>query len=123
MLICKKADWKGKSVEETFKQLMKWVEAKDACAIYALGSRFYQGSGGMQQDQTKALEIWTQAAELGYYKAHCNLGDLYCQGRNLKKARGQRIDDLSMNPPHILCILSSIISYSESYSLIPSSSL
>jgi hypothetical protein len=50
--------------------MMKRVEAKDAGAIYVLGSWYYNGRDGLQQDRAKGMELFTRAAELGSSKAH-----------------------------------------------------
>jgi len=32
---------------------------------------------GVQQDQTKVMELYVRAADLSHSKAHCHLGDIY----------------------------------------------
>ena len=81
------AERKGKSVEEIFEELIKRVEAKDAGAIYALGSYYRQGLGALGKDLEKAIELWKQAAELGFTKAHFHLGIEYHNGGDLKKSK------------------------------------
>ena len=66
---------------------MKRVEANDAFSICMLGNCYHHGSNGFLQDQTKAMELYTRAAELGCSKAHSFLGKLYHEGGYLKKAR------------------------------------
>ena len=66
---------------------MRRVEANDAASIFILGDHYYQGLSGVQQDQTKAMELFTKAAELGYSKAHSRLGNIYHEGGNMKKAK------------------------------------
>jgi TPR repeat protein len=73
----------GESVEE----MMKRVEANDAGSIYQLANDYYQGDLGLLQDQEKAMELWTQAADLGSSKAHYQLGCIYRAGGDLKKAK------------------------------------
>ena len=65
---------------------MKWVEANDATAIYVLGSYYYHGLHGLQQDRAKAIELYAKAAELGCSNAHNQLGDEYRERGDLKKA-------------------------------------
>ena len=58
---------KEKNVEE----LMKRAEANnDATAKFVLGSFYDHGQLGVQQDVKKAMELWTQAAELGSSSAN-----------------------------------------------------
>jgi TPR repeat protein len=54
--------------------LKKQVEANNAGAIYALGNSYYNGLLGMQQERTKAMELYARAAELGSSEAHYQLG-------------------------------------------------
>jgi TPR repeat protein len=66
---------------------MKRVEANDATSIYVLGSHYYHGAGGLLQDQGKAIELWKQAAKLGSSGAHFQLGGIYDNGGDSKKAK------------------------------------
>jgi TPR repeat protein len=76
-----------KTDEERVEEMMKRVEANDAASICMLATHYYQGRAGLQQDHTKAMELHARAAELGYSKAHCNLGMIYHEGGDLKKAK------------------------------------
>jgi TPR repeat protein len=76
----------GKTNEEKIEELMKRVEANDAGAIYVLGSYYYHGQIGLQRDLKKAMDLWTQAAELGSSQAHFSLGNEYRQRGDSKKA-------------------------------------
>ena len=78
---------RGKTDEENNEDLMKRVEANDAGAIYMLAAHYNQGSNGLQQDQAKAKELFTRAANLGYSKAHGSLGNAYYRGGDMKKAK------------------------------------
>ena len=75
-----KADIIGKTDEEIFEALMKQVETNDAGAMTALGSDYYHGKLGLLRDCEKALELWKQAATLGYSHAHFHLGNDYYDG-------------------------------------------
>jgi TPR repeat protein len=55
--------------------------------MYNLASYYYHGKLGLLQDQERAMELWTQAAELGSSKAHYELGVCYLEGGDLKKAK------------------------------------
>ena len=52
-----------------------------------LGNSYHHGLNGFQQDQTKAMELYARAAELGSSQAHINFGMLYHEGGNMKKAK------------------------------------
>ena len=49
---------------------------------YILGSNYYHGRGGLQQDRERAMELWTRAAALGFSLAHFNY-----EGGYSKKAK------------------------------------
>jgi len=66
---------------------MKRVEADDADAIYVLANDYYHGSGGLQQDRAKAMELFARAAERGSSQAHSALGSKYLEGGDSNKAK------------------------------------
>ena len=69
-----KSDGIGKTDEEIADELTKRAEANDAGAMYALAHSYDHGHDGLlQEDRTKALELWKQATELGSSMAHHNL--------------------------------------------------
>ena len=80
-----KADRVNKTDEERVEELMKRVEVNDAGAMYVLGSNYYHGDLGLQQDWARAMELWKQAAELGSSLAHYHLGNEYLKGGDSKK--------------------------------------
>ena len=63
------------------------MEANDAGAICALGNCYHHGLNSFQQDHTKSIEMYARAAELGYGKAHYQLGSIYDNGGYFKKAK------------------------------------
>ena len=75
----------GKTVEDRNKEIMQQVEANDAASIYLLVDCCYKGLNGVQQDQTKVMELYVRAADLSHSKAHCHLGDIYHHGGDSKK--------------------------------------
>ena len=64
------SDRAGKTDEEDGEEIMKRVEANDAASIFVLAIQYHHGRLGFQQDHTKAIELFTKSAELGYSKAH-----------------------------------------------------
>jgi tetratricopeptide (TPR) repeat protein len=78
---------KNDTNEEIFEEMMKRVEANDAGAMCALGCYYSQGLNGLQQDRAKAMELFNKAAELGSSHAHYQVGVLFDQGGDLKKAK------------------------------------
>ena len=63
----------NKADEERVEELLKRVEALDTGAICQLGSLYYHGREGVQQDPTKAMELYARAADLGNRRACYNL--------------------------------------------------
>lgn len=67
---------------------LKRMEANDARAICVLGCCYHQGVGELQHDDERAIELWKQAAKLGFGQAHYWLGEIYClEGVDLKKTK------------------------------------
>ena len=71
--------------EELIKRNEKRIEAKDTMAIYGLGCIYSEGRYGFTQDDSKALELWHRAAELGHYEAYHNIGCAYDHGRGVQR--------------------------------------
>ena len=78
---------RNKTEEERTQEIMRRVEANDAASINLLGSCYYKGVGGVQQDHIEAIELYARAANLGFSKAHSNLATIYHEGGNMKKAK------------------------------------
>jgi TPR repeat protein len=76
-----------KTDDEIVEELMRRVVANDAGAMYVLGSHYYSGDGGLEQDHAKAMVLYARAAELGYSKAHYRLGDIYRKRGDITKAK------------------------------------
>ena len=73
----------GERVEE----IMRRVEGNDAGAMCVLGTDYYHGQLGLQQDRARAMELWTQAAKLDSSQAQYHLGVYYDDRGELKKAK------------------------------------
>ena len=81
------SDRGSKTNEEMVEEMMKRVEANDADSICMLADSYYQGLNGLQQDQTKAMELYARAITLGCSEAHGKLGGIYHEGGDMKKAK------------------------------------
>jgi TPR repeat protein len=81
------SDRADKTNRDIAEEIMKRAEANDAASIYLLADYYEHGLNGIQQDQTKAIDLYDRAADLGYKKAHNNLACVYHEGGNLKKAK------------------------------------
>ena len=81
---------RGKTEGEDNEDLMKRVEANDAFAMFVVGNNYMEGQLGLHHDREiafSAMELWTQAAELGSSHAHYQLGFIYEEEGDLKKAK------------------------------------
>ena len=72
--------------------IRKRVEKGDAGAIAGLGDAYYHGFLGLVKDVPRAIELYTEAAELGLAAVHHSLGVVYYFGEGVKedKPRGVR---------------------------------
>ncbi|EJK45413.1 hypothetical protein THAOC_35971 [Thalassiosira oceanica] len=61
------------------------VEKKDPAAICFLGEKYYYGHLGLQQDMRKAVELWTEAADLGSIEALYFIGNAYAFGEGVEQ--------------------------------------
>jgi len=77
----------GKTDEERVEEIIKRVAANDAVSICVLAGSYYRGLHGLQRDEERAMKLLTRAAELGFSKAHYNLGMFYHERGDLKKAK------------------------------------
>ena len=66
------------------------VEKKDPDAIYFLGGKYLFGQLGLQKDIQKAVELYTESAELGSIESLYGLGVAYYYGEGVQedKAKG-----------------------------------
>ena len=71
-------------------RIQKRVGKGDADAIFFLGDMYFQGEMGVTKDVPRAIELWTEAAELGSLDAHYKLGYKYYDGDGVEadKPRG-----------------------------------
>ena len=65
--------------------IRKRVEKGDAEAICTLGLKYYCGELGLTKDVPRAIELWTEAAELGSNDAHAQLGVMYYYGKGVEE--------------------------------------
>ncbi|MEG2359068.1 tetratricopeptide repeat protein, partial [Acinetobacter sp.] len=65
-------------------KLAKAVENNDAKAQHFLGSLYFSGKGGYDQDYKKAFEWYEKSAKNGFSKAQVALADMYLNGFGTK---------------------------------------
>ena len=80
-------DRSTKTDEECAEEITKRVEANDATSIFLVAGYYLHGVNGFQQDRTKAFELYARAGQLGNSMAHNELGSIYQDGGELKKAK------------------------------------
>ena len=70
--------------------IQKRVDKGDAAAIRHLGVKYFHGELGLTVNVPRAIELWTEAAELGSLDAHHNLGQVHYSGNGVEedKPRG-----------------------------------
>ena len=61
------------------------AEKNDPVAVHHLGVRYYHGQLGLQKDMRRAVELWTEAAELGSVEALHSLGLTYYRGEGVEQ--------------------------------------
>ena len=81
-----------KSDKEGTRRIKILVENGNAKACNALAGYYHYGSNGVQQDYTKANELYLKAGELGCAEAYYNLGCSYSNGLGVEtdKKKGIR---------------------------------
>ena len=74
-----------KKESQAVSMVQKRVDAGDPVAIHFLGTKYRFGRYGLEEDITRAAELYERAAELGVKEAHCNLGVIHDEGTNVEK--------------------------------------
>ena len=69
--------------EATLAMVQKRVDAKDPAAILFLGNEYYVGGYGLGKNVQRAIELWTEAAELGSTMAQSKLARQYMTGEGV----------------------------------------
>ena len=67
------------------------VEKKDPDAIKFLGEQYYQGLLGLPKDTQKAIDLYTEAAELGSIEALAKLGIAYGTGNGVQQDKKKAV--------------------------------
>ena len=70
------------------------VEKKDPEATKILGEKYYHHDGelGLQKDMRRAVELYTEAAELGSISALHNLGGSYYHGDGVQEDKAKGVE-------------------------------
>ena len=67
------------------------VEKKDPEAVNDLAEKYYYGMLGLQKDVRKAVDLWTESAELSSLKALCHLGVAHYSGNGVQENKAMGI--------------------------------
>ncbi|EJK77894.1 hypothetical protein THAOC_00243 [Thalassiosira oceanica] len=73
-------------------RIQKRVAKKDPQAIYFLAQQYCFGKKGLQKDMRKAVELFTEAAELGSVDALFSLGNAYHQGHGVQQDNAKAVE-------------------------------
>jgi tetratricopeptide (TPR) repeat protein len=84
---CPFCNSKIKTVEEHVEEIRRRVAANDPASICLLANSYHNGTNGFPQDHARAIELYAKAAELGCSEAHYQLGHIYRQGGDMKRAK------------------------------------
>ncbi|EJK59003.1 hypothetical protein THAOC_20832 [Thalassiosira oceanica] len=68
------------------------VAKKDPQAILFLGRKYYHGDDGLQKDMRKAVELYTEAAELGLTDALFSLGNVHYHGDGVQEDKAKAVE-------------------------------
>ncbi|EJK45354.1 hypothetical protein THAOC_36032 [Thalassiosira oceanica] len=71
--------------------VQKRADKGDALAKSILGEVYYHGKLGLKRDVPRAVELYTEAAELGSMYAHYSLGDIYYTGNGVEQDKARSI--------------------------------
>ncbi|EJK43626.1 hypothetical protein THAOC_37911, partial [Thalassiosira oceanica] len=72
-------------------RIQKRVKKKDEEAINHLAERYYHGQLGLVKNVPRAIELWTEAAELGSIDAHYSLGVVFYTGKGVEEDKPRDI--------------------------------
>ena len=81
----------SKNDEEALAMIQKRVAARDPEAMVHLGDVHINGVYGLEKNESRAFELWTEAAELGSLRALFKMGIAYydgLRGISLDRAKG-----------------------------------
>ena len=73
-----------KSTDDANEREKKRVEKDDPVAIFNMGCYYDKGTYGYPQDDTKSLELFHRAAELGHAGAYASIGWAYDNGEGVE---------------------------------------
>ena len=80
------------SDEDMLTLIQARVTKRDPTAINFLAQKYRFGSLGLQKDMRKAVELWTEAAELGSIHALLNLGYAYDLGEGVQQDKAKAVE-------------------------------
>ncbi|EJK56142.1 hypothetical protein THAOC_24028 [Thalassiosira oceanica] len=69
----------------TLAMIQKRVSKGDEAAINHLGDKYFHGMLGLAKNVSRAIELWTEAAELGSIGAHYSLSLVYYKGEGVEE--------------------------------------
>ena len=91
---CRTPFTKANDGESRLAMIRKRVRKGDAEAIKSLGDHYFHGELGLAKDVPRAIELYTEAAELGSLEAHNLLGHTYYHGKSVEEDKPRAIHHL-----------------------------
>ena len=77
---------------DTLAMVMARVEKKDPEAIYHLGQTYFYGKLGLERDMQKAVELYTEAVDLGSVEALYSLGAAHSHGDGVEQDKAKAFE-------------------------------
>ena len=72
--------------------VQKRIDAGDAEAMHFLAKKYFDGEIGLEKNAQRAIQLWTDAAELGSNEAHFELGRLYFFGDGVGQDEARAVE-------------------------------
>ena len=80
---------KPENHDDALAMIQAQVLKKDRVAIHQLGLHIYQGGLGLQKDMQRAVELYTEAAQLGSIEALFSIGSAYDLGKGAQQDKAK----------------------------------
>lgn len=62
--------------------MKRYITTGDATSLHNLGCHYYRGRHGLPKSNTRAIELWQRAGELGHSASYYNIARVYQEERS-----------------------------------------
>ena len=62
--------------------MKRYITTGDATSLHNLGCHYYRGRHGLPKSNTRAMELWQRAGELGHSASYYNIARVYQEERS-----------------------------------------